>query len=143
VFTGDTDAANTAAGIAGKNLLTLTAGTAASSGLGDAGQLLGVSGQQSATLNGSEPTNPVVFTSAIIKLAGATDQIYRLSFSSVVSIITYLGFPFTYLDSFTAAGTGIFAATPPTAPAVPEPGVIAFFVGMAFAGGALRLRRRV
>jgi len=148
-FVADNTAANIAAGIAGKVLLSGSSGSGVPLSA-NAGTLSASDGASSATYkasnaNGGDATtgNMVTYSSQVIDTTALNTQNYALSFSSVVPQITYdfnavTGtFP-RYLESFSASGTGTFAAT---FTPVPEPGTYAL-AGSLLVGGVFSLRRR-
>jgi hypothetical protein len=67
----------------------------------------GDQGATSAAFTASTPVQNVTFTSSFIGFAGSTSRDLGLAFSSVQPIFTTAG---TFLNSFTAAATGTFAA---------------------------------
>lgn len=151
-FTAVTNAQNTLDNISGKVLL---AGKSGLTNSGAGGILTAVDNLGSPVFDASNPTghgyeplNPassVLFTSQVIDTNNLIEQNFALSFSSAhnssngANGVTYTSFNSgnqRYLNSFTAAGTGTFAAT-----STPEPGVLAM-LGAMFVGGAFGIRRR-
>jgi hypothetical protein len=70
-------------------------------------ELAGDQGATSAGYSASTPVQNVTFTSSFISFAGSTSRDFGLAFSSVTPIYS-LGT--TFVNSFTAAGTGTFAS---------------------------------
>lgn len=147
-FTAISNAQNIANGVAGKVLL---AGQSGSVNSGAGGILTAVDGLASPVFNASNPAgkgyipgNPassVLFTSAVINTNNLIEQNFSLGFSSAitggVSGVKYSNYTNgRYLNTFTAAGGGTFAAA-----STPEPSVLAVLGAMGV-GGAFGLRRR-
>jgi len=111
------------------NLLTLNAATT--------GAIVGTNNTQSASLNGDTLGGDTVnFSSDFLFFTPSfTDHAYTLSFTSLIPRLLRqpAGNPQRhtgYLESFTAAGTGTFAADPGPDNPVPEPSpAIALFIG--------------
>jgi hypothetical protein len=78
--------------------------------------LSGDQGAQSAGFTASTPVQNVTFTSSFISFAGSINRDLGLTFSSVTPVFS-LGA--TFLNSFTAAGAGTFASSPPPTFMVP------------------------
>lgn len=87
------------------NLLTATVTTATSNP-----DLTGEQNSMAAAFTASTPIQNIVFTSSFINFSGTSNRDFSLSFSSVNPSYTIGA---TFLNDFTAAGTGTFASSPP------------------------------
>ncbi|HQU83565.1 MAG TPA: carboxypeptidase regulatory-like domain-containing protein [Pyrinomonadaceae bacterium] len=103
----------------------------------NAPSISGSNGGNSATLSATTPDHVVTFTSDFISFGLTTDRNLGLSFSSVTpSLALGVG---SFLQSFTAAGTGTFASNPPPV-YVPPTAAGSVISGQVFAAPGVGLR---
>jgi hypothetical protein len=110
---------------------------------GGSGNLFAPAGGNGGTLGAADPTDTIAYTSdpaAVWTLSGIFNDNYGWGLSGSATGFSYAGTPFVgALNNNTFDMNGTIAAD---FNAVPEPGVVSLFAGMAICGGTFSLRRR-
>lgn len=103
------------------------------------GVISGTIGNNAAGLTSSTPANTTVFSSEFVIFNPGFNQAFSLSFTNLSPALgTRSGSGFTFMDSWTASGTGLFSAA---IQPIPEPATMAL-LGCSASGAWMFLRRR-